>query len=247
MLVNLTSVCYGYLSWVKLDDDYNYPHSYTEYTVSEMFGDKCHGNSLKFKDNILIQFNMYMCGFKHGLCIDYTNVYRNIGEDKYKSICEYKYGKKHGKEHNYTHGVLTNRSEYKFDVFHGVNYNYYNGKIEYKKTYKYGVPHGPQYRYHKNGNIYHEYTYINGKLDGFYRVFNKKGKIMEERLYSCDCIISRFCYRNGRLILRKYEDGTQERYDKNGNIKAKGMVDIRGLQYGEWTYKNYTTIHGRTY
>ena len=100
-----------------------------------------------------------------------------------KSEVSYKNNKKQGLEINWFDDLdcVEHESYYKDGVLDGPSI-YYSKKCkkDFFETYKNGIKEGLELSYYPNGNIKAEGNFKKGNLNGYYRVYDKKGKFSFE-------------------------------------------------------------------
>jgi len=82
-------------------------------------------------------------------------------------------------------GNLLSTAEYKNDKREGwvINYITENGKIANKAFYKNDVQEGQVLQYYKEGMLFRESSYVNGRVDGIIKTYWPDGKIKAENTF----------------------------------------------------------------
>ncbi len=95
----------------------------------------------------------------------------------------YKDGKKDGLEITwYDHPDCVEQEAFYKDGKHDGSVTHYSKRCrkDFFETYKNGVKHGPEVEYYNNGYLKAEGVYKNGSLDGYYSVYDRKGRFSFE-------------------------------------------------------------------
>lgn len=80
--------------------------------------------------------------------------------------------------------ILVAEGSYQHDLKHGNWKQYYEtGELLIEETYDHGVLHGRYASYHMNGQLLSEGEYQHGKREGFFHVFDDKGKPSKRLLF----------------------------------------------------------------
>ncbi|HUW06600.1 MAG TPA: hypothetical protein VMW01_10080 [Williamwhitmania sp.] len=140
-----------------------------------------------------------------------------------------------------------------------------NGRLLYyeevNRTDSFGKPYGVWKTFFDNGRIKDEKVYINGLLNGYVKIYNQKGALVNAILYRNDSIV-RDSISNDELILKELVDsvkGITERgtflgkirvgnhyfsstgkldsclvYSSLGLLESSGPVDTNGYKSGHW-------------
>ncbi|MCO6483802.1 MAG: toxin-antitoxin system YwqK family antitoxin [Flavobacteriales bacterium] len=113
-------------------------------------------------------------------------------------------------------GAVAERKTYRNGVLEGLSEQFFpGGKIRYRAQFAGGEPEGRETFFFPNGNKEIEGGYVNGSRDGVWRYYNEDGSVQLQALYA-----------QGRLVKKKYENGTFTEYWDDGQPKS------------EVTYKN---------
>src|SRR3546814_12632167 len=79
--------------------------------------------------------------------------------------------------------ILVAEGSYQHDLKHGNWKQYYEtGELLIEETYDQGVLHGRYASYHMNGKLLSEGEYHHGKREGFFNIFDDKGRSDESRV-----------------------------------------------------------------
>lgn len=194
--------------------------------------------------------------YVNGLRNDKSYNYYETGE--LKKVVPYLNGKRQGVGFEYDRkGNIITINRYRNNkIIVKENINRYN---------KDGKKEGVWREFYNNGNIKEEKSYLNGKLHGFFKIYNEEGKLLDA-----------IKYENGEVNLKSNDIETdieiKEEYDKNenlvyqgsyrkdipigihryfnnngkvtksiiydiyGNLIAEGIVLINGIEEGDWIY-----------
>jgi len=183
---------------------------------------------------------------------DYGYYYRSDGS--LQTISHYLDGKKDGveKEFNTDSVPITIRE------FSRGRLIFYE---EINRVDSNGNPYGIWKVFFKNGRVKEELVYVNGKLNGYFKIYTEKGALLNAILYRNDSIV-RDSISNDELVLREVVDsinGKLERgtflgkhrvgnhyfytkgivdscvvYNYRGVELAVGKVDTNGFKKGKW-------------
>ena len=126
------------------------------------------------------------------------------------------------------------------DVFNGkmqgVWISYYSdGKINTITSYHLGIKQGVEIQMDNSGYINSQSPYVNGKLEGEYKAYNR-GRIIELKNYQDgqpNGVIQKY-YANGKIMeesnyVNGTIDGEARWYDQEGNISIKYVYDMGKL------------------
>lgn len=142
------------------------------------------------------------------------------------------------------------------EIIEQENINHYNSEGEKDGIWR---------NYYENGNIKDEKIYLNGKLNGYYKLYNEEGKLIEAIKYKSgeldleskdfetnieikeeydenENLIFQGSYKNNipigihRFFNNKGKVIKSTTYDINGNKIAEGKVLMNGNEDGEWVY-----------
>jgi hypothetical protein len=103
-----------------------------------------------------------------------------------KSETPIKNGLRNGLVKNYSeNGKLLSTAEYTDDLRNGwiINYSTENGKPMLKAMLKNDIQNGPVIQYYKEGMLFRESNYVNGRIDGKVITYWPDGKIKAENFY----------------------------------------------------------------
>ena len=103
-----------------------------------------------------------------------------------KSESPVKNGLRNGLVKNYSeNGKLLSTAEYIEDLRNGwlINYSAENGKPMLKAMFKNDVQNGPVIQYYREGMLFRESNYVNGRIDGKVITYWPDGKVKAENFY----------------------------------------------------------------
>ncbi len=209
------------------------------------------GDSLK--TNIIISKELYLNNIKQGKSYEYHD------NEQLKKIVNYKKGRKNGKAKEYSNqAVVITLFRYKYDII-----------IERERINRYdrnNLKQGVWKEFYANDRLKMESFYKNGKLHGYLKIYNAKGKITSRRRYiDGELVIIKIdnkekveikneFYSDGSLKSSGgYKDnkpvGVHRKYSKDGKIissqtyskkehwiSSNGIVDKDGKRQGAWKY-----------
>ena len=148
-------------------------------------------------------------------------------------------------------------------------YEYRNDYLVYKeKINRYNRSHqknGTWKEFYPNDIIKTEINYFNGKLNGYYKVFDENGKLVQSYLYREDSLFSDNIVEEPKIIVREnyYNSGkpqssggyidtipvglhkyyteqgdvvTAKFFDETGTVVSEGMLDEKGKKTGKWQF-----------
>ncbi len=176
----------------------------------------------------------------------FGKTYYYYPDNKIKSVIDYENNRKHGREIHYdTVGRITLIMKYNHDnLTHSEQINRHNHKGEKQGVWKSFYPDGSTKKFE---------SYKNGKLHGYYREFNAKGKMINSKLYAegkevvipkeekekhSYAKIKEELYPNGKLkkqgaFQNNKPIGYHNEFDKNGKIIATKLYSKKGILKGK--------------
>jgi len=115
-------------------------------------------------------------------------------------------------------GRLLSTADYIDDKREGwvMNYNPQNGKLVIKAQYKNDIQDGPVTQYYREGTLFRESVYVQGRVDGMIKTFWPDGKIKAENIFK----------------MGKPGIGLKE-FDKSGKILIQPSIIIQRLVSGK--------------
>ena len=84
-----------------------------------------------------------------------------------------------------TKGRLLSKAEYKDNLKNGelINYNSENGKMILKAHFKEDIQHGKVIQYYREGMLFRESNYVNGRVEGLVKTYWPKGNLKAENFF----------------------------------------------------------------
>lgn len=165
----------------------------------------------------------------------------------------------------YANGATYAKTPFENDVRHGIKTKYFfNGKISAEISYKNGELNGPYKsyfldgqpyeigqsiddfyngpwkKYYADGTLRMEMTYDKGYLQGEYLEYDSDGKLHFSYDYRKGEIIAyTFFDKTGEVVSSNRKKGGEflyEAYTPEGNLKSKGLYDVKGGKMGYWKF-----------
>ncbi|MBT3208893.1 MAG: hypothetical protein HN704_01490 [Bacteroidetes bacterium] len=212
-------------------------------------------NSINKNDSVnfgkLISKELYLNDIKQGLSYYYKN-------GKIHKLVNYKNGDKDGiaKEFNQD-SVLIAVLNYRNDFL--------ISKEKINRKDKDGLKQGAWKEFFSNDRLKSEANYLNDLLHGFYREFDRRGKLIINQRYNYGILIGDNIEEKEQIVVKEefYENGKIKKsggfigknpvgihkefeqngtisaailYDDLGNVKGTGMIDDNVKKQGEWKY-----------
>ena len=202
--------------------------------------------------NVLISKELYVNDLKQGT----SYYYYTSGKIQYQ--INYQNNLKQGNGLEYDHdGMIISEMVYRNDITVSKNrINRYDRANVKAGTWKY---------YHENGNIKTEAYYKNGKLNGYVKEYDEKGKLISSKRYVDNelyvenekldekAIVKKEFYANGKVkatgsfkkdvpvgqhttFSEAGEIIDSKNYSATGWIKSSGITDKKGNKQGQWKY-----------
>jgi antitoxin component YwqK of YwqJK toxin-antitoxin module/Tfp pilus assembly protein PilF len=181
-------------------------------------------------DGSLHRDETYVDGELHGKRTDYEN-------GKIERVTEFREGSRHGSMTRYAEdGQLMNVFYYLADELVGYSYSDKNKQLLPTIPLVGGT--GKVVTYYSNGNKSAEIDYLDGLLNGVFRLYYPNGKVQYESNEICNLTHGRLSefYPNGQVKtdLRFFfdnQDGPYRYFHENGNVKEQGE-SFNGYYHG---------------
>jgi antitoxin component YwqK of YwqJK toxin-antitoxin module len=197
-----------YMFWSRIEIDYidNKKHGlYIEYDKNNNIISKCNYVDDKIEGDYfrLSSKGKFECNCINNIingCLNYIDGKKHINTF-------YINGKQDGIQKIYIDGKLYAECEYKDDKLNGI-YNIYDNKFKKIYTYKDDKMDGKCYEYIKYKNKYiliNESSYKTGLRDGIFKFYDKRGKLIKDKLFKNNKKLSEFNYRKKTMQFFKYK------------------------------------------
>jgi uncharacterized protein len=215
------------------------------YIVYKLTGDSV-------KNNVIISRELYLDDIKQGISYYYYDT------GKLHMQVNYQDSRKHGEGFEFDeNGMIITEYAYRNDIT--------ISKTSINRMDRTGARSGTWKTFYESGKLKSEAYYKAGKLNGYLKEYDEKGKLISNKRYvdgeiyvepekiEQKVIVKREFFDNGKVkatggfvndvpvgqhttYSTKGEVVETKRYNQSGKLLSKGIIDTKGLMQGEWTY-----------